>query len=202
MKYYKDLCGIMLKTRGARFIAASTLETKERFSVGTMAFLSTYLMAVAVWQIAIPGLFDDKTTQIYGAISVVASVSLLVLTLLDFAYGRSVKSEKLHQNAIKISMLMRQLERELQKPSPDVLNMQNLAAEYEKEIAETQINHTEADYQKHLLQRADRSTGWNRVLNDVKLRWLTFSDYAKSLWAHVTIVLLVIGLTYWNMPGG
>ena len=159
--YYEHLAEIMYKTRGCRFAAASALEIKERWSVGTVAFLSAYLVSWSVILVSYPEVFNSKHAAFYTAISAIASISLLVISLMDYAFGRSVQAEKVHQNALSIPICMRELERELASKSPDVAAMQKIA------IVHVRIPSDGNNYSNHLVHLSLRHTEFILAIGSV-----------------------------------
>ena len=104
-----------------------------------MAFLSVYMLAWSVLTLAFPEVFSNVYARFYGAVSAVASVALLVISLMDFAQARGVLAEKLEANAIQIQGIMRALERELEKPRPSGDVVEKLAKSYVESILDTKV---------------------------------------------------------------
>ena len=197
IEYYKHLAGIMYQTRGCRFGAASALEVKERWSVGTIAFLSTYLLCWSIILLAYPEAFSSKHAAFYTAISATASVALLVVSLMDYAFGRSVKAEKLQQNALSISICMRDLERQLASSEPDVAIMEKIAGEYERHISETQVNHTTMDFTRWTYA-SQKPTGiltslWYPLRRTLFGAWF----YLSAMFMYVLLLAAIIAPTIW-----
>jgi hypothetical protein len=195
--YYEHLQSVMLATRGARFNAATSLEWQELVSVITTSILTIYLLSWSVITISFPGSFQEAHVRFYSVVSIIASVALLVVTLMEFALKRAVKAEKLQQNAHCISKLMRDLERELAAEKPNLENLRSIAASYEDEIAQTHINHSTRDWRKWKFSRANSDNGplsvffWGRrvVYN---ARYLV-----GAIWYYVMLLIAVIAPTVW-----
>ena len=195
--YYEHLAEIMYKTRGCRFAAASALEIKERWSVGTVAFLSAYLVSWSVILVSYPEVFNSKHAAFYTAISAIASISLLVISLMDYAFGRSVQAEKLHQNALSISICMRELERELASKSPDVAAMQKIAIEYERHISATQVNHTSMDFTRWTYNSAKAHGFVTIVWYPIRRILFNIWFYLSSMFMYVFLLTATIIPTIW-----
>jgi conflict system pore-forming effector with SLATT domain len=183
--YYTHLASIMYRTRGCRFGAASALEVKQRWSLGTVAFLSTYLIAWSIVLLAYPEAFTSKHAAFYNTMSATASIALLVVSLMDYALDRSVQAEKLHQNALSISKLMRELERELASQAPNLESMKAIAVEYERSIAETQVNHTLMDYKRWKYSSA-------KPIDFISRAWFPVRRNVYDVWFYVSSMIL-----YW-----
>jgi SMODS and SLOG-associating 2TM effector domain family 5 len=197
IEYYKHLVGIMYKTRGCRFGAASALEIKERWSVGAVAFLSAYVLSWSIVLLSYSEAFSSKHASFYTALSAIASISLLVISLMDYAFGRSVQAEKLHQNALEISACMRELERQLAAETPDVGVMERIATDYERHISETQINHTTKDFIRWNYSSA-KPKGYVAGLW-YPLRHALFNVwfYLSSMFIHAFLIFAIVASTIW-----
>ena len=71
VKYFRHLCGIMQKTRGARFAGSQLLIMKERASLLVLALLSVFLIGLSVLLIADPSIADANRVRSIGVVSVV-----------------------------------------------------------------------------------------------------------------------------------
>lgn len=197
LEYYQHLASIMYKTRGCRFAAAAALEVKQRWSVGTVAFLSIYLVAWSIILIAYPNAFSSQHAAFYNAMSAVASIALLVVSLMDYAFDRSVHAEKLHQNALSISKCMRELERQLVSQAPNFALMVAIAEEYERNIAESQVNHTSMDYVRWIYNSSKpngfMASVWFAIRRVLFNAWF----FASSMFLYVVLVAVIVIPTIW-----
>jgi SMODS and SLOG-associating 2TM effector domain family 5 len=199
LEYYKHLVGIMLKTRGTRFTSAQLLVARDRFSVATLTILSVFLIAVSVALLISPNVIGSDGAKFFGALSVVASVWILVITSFDYALGRNLLAYRLHQNAIQITKLAREMERELEKSTPDMELIRSIAKRYEEENAETEVNHSPSDYKIYLFSR-QISTGWFTAIV-YPIRTFLFSTliFCISVPSNLLVLLLVGGATIWYL---
>lgn len=197
IEYYDQLSRIMYRTRGCRFGAASALETKQRWSVGTVAFLSIYLLSWSIILLAYPEAFNSTHTAFYSAVSATASAALLVVSLMDYAFDRTVKAEKLHQNALAISNLMRDLERQLASASPDVIEMKKIAVEYERCISETQVNHTSQDFTRWNYTAAKPNGILTSIWYPVRRLIFNFWFYFSSMFMYIALLAAILVPTIW-----
>lgn len=197
--YYKHLATIMYQTRGCRFTASSRLKRVDFFSISTIAFLSIYFLTWSVISLSYPEVITSSHSRFFNAISVVAAVALLSISIFDFALGRSVVAEKLNRNALEISILMRALERELARQSPDPMQLATIASDYEKLVAENQTNHTGIDRLRWSLGIAKSKNSFISVL--YTLRRLTVLPVLTlySLSIHLILIACVVVPTLWYM---
>lgn len=195
LEYYRKLSTSMWKTRGSRFGAAASLSFKDRFGIGTAAFLSIYMIGWSVSSLAFPEFFNSTQGRVLNIVSIISSIALLAIMLMEFAFGRSVKAQILHQNALSISGIMRELEMELAAPSPNVGKLKELALSYERLNFETQINHTTQDYKRWEYSVASSEVWWEAVIY-----WLRYHVYrvwlfCTSMFIYIALCALVIAVT-------
>ena len=187
----------MYQTRGCRFNAALALQTKEVWSIGTISFLAIYMLAWAIMSISYPDVFNTKYSRFFDAVSAIASISLLVISIMNFAFERPVKAEKLNRNALAISKLMRRLERELAAPKVDFTTLQDIAAEYENHIAETQVNHTQKDQTRWIYSKANSEKKITAMLFLFR-RWAyDIWFYGSSMFMYAFVIISIVAPTLW-----
>lgn len=194
--YYKHLVGIMLTTRGVRFSVAENEQRKEKFSIGVIAMLSIYLAGWSLTASFFPDALSEIQTRALSFTSVIASVSLLVISLFDFAAGRSVYAEKMLQNAFAITEILREAERELAKESPDYARLSVLASTYEMKVSGVGVNHTSKDYKLWKLRRRKPSNKFEAFqiwATSMVLNCLAFTSAMKF---QIALMVLIIASTY------
>ncbi|UWR80526.1 SLATT domain-containing protein [Phaeobacter inhibens] len=193
--YYAHLVGIMLTTRGVRFSVAESEQRKEKFSIATIALLSVYL---AGWSLAgslFPEMFSSLQARALNLISVVASVSLLVISLFDFAAGRSVYAEKMLQNAFTITGILRETERELAKEDPDYSIISKLAARYEEVVHGVGVNHTSQDFKLWKLQKENALSRFQAVRIWIHSKILQVFSFTSAMIFQIAILFLIFAST-------
>lgn len=197
--YYMNLVKIMLNTRGTRFTSAQLLTVRDRFSVATLAVLSIFLIGVSVILLASPDAMGTSGAKFFGALSVIASVWILVITLFDYALGRGLLAHRLHQNPIKITKIARIMERELAKPSPDMSVMRQMAERYEDENAETEVNHSPSDYKIYLYSRQKPTGAVTAVLYPIRNFLFSALIFCVSVPSNLLVLIVAGGATIWYL---
>lgn len=195
--YYTNLVKIMLDTRGTRFTSAQLLTVRDRFSVATLAILSIFLIGVSVVSLVSPDTMGSSGAKFFGALSVVASVWILVITLFDYALGRGLLAYRLHQNAIKITKIARAIERELAQPSPNMQLIREMAERYEDENAETEVNHSPSDYKIYRYSRQKPKGVFTAVLYPIRNFLFSSLIFCISVPSNILVLLVVGGATIW-----
>ena len=195
--YYTNLVSIMLKTSGTRFTSAEQLTVRDRFSVATLAILSIFLIGVSVVSLVAPDARGTLEAKFFGVLSVVASVWILVITLFDYALGRSLHAYRLHQNAIRIMKLARAMERELANPSPDMASVRQLARRYEKEITKTEVNHSTSDYKMYVYSRQKPTGLFTAILYPIRNFLFYALIFCICVPLNIIVLAVVGGATIW-----
>ncbi|MFG6569854.1 MULTISPECIES: SLATT domain-containing protein [unclassified Sulfitobacter] len=177
LKYYTHLCSIMLKTSRSRFHAASMLTSKERVSLIVSLVLSIFLISASIVQLA--SIFDltDAQNKKLSVLSIVAAIGVLVQTVFDFSLGRSILATKLHDNALSVTRLLRELERILIEMPFDRIKASELADKYEEMNIITSANHSSLDF--YLSSRPESSFG-------------PLANFILGLWKMFVKILLII----------
>jgi hypothetical protein len=180
-------------------MAASALANRNLLSVITISVLTLYLIGWSIASLTYPDILTANHGRFFNLVSTLASVALLVLSIMDYALERAQKAEKLQQNALHISTLMRKMERELASPTPDIDNLKGIASAYEEAVTKTHINHSPMDDTRW---RYNNAGSKNVLLNTLFLiRSFAFGIYYSVLPMifHLTIIIIVVGSTLWYM---
>lgn len=200
-EYFKNLSNTMYLTRGARFNAARRLAAREKFSVGSIAFLSVFMAMLSVLLLSAPDAFTLSDTRFVSILTIVLSISLVVLSLLDYASNWSVKAFLLHKNALQISELMRRLELELYGSNANASTLGEIAMEYEAAVSETQINHLPKDHYKFALSKASSKNFVANIYHWIRSHLYCVYYWISEFWLQLVIILvpaiLVVHRFYW-----
>lgn len=105
--YFLRAKGKMEKTAYIRFNLAERLDRYEKGSVIFSALLSIYLICSSVALYADGDLASSPDGHAVTLIGIIASISLLVVNLLDSAEGRALRSKEMRETAQRIWRLHR-----------------------------------------------------------------------------------------------
>ncbi|MDH4986814.1 SLATT domain-containing protein [Aminobacter anthyllidis] len=195
--YYKYLAEIMQKTRGSRFAASNLLVVKERASLIILSILTIFLIALSVLTITGSDSINPSKAQTIGILSVVASIAVLTITIFDYAMGRGLLAAKLHENALLVTSIMREMERELVSPSPSIETLRKCAARYEEINISTNVNHSSTDFLVHTLSR--KSSKYI-LMNAAHKTWsaaVTSFIVLASVWPGLMVLFGVAAYSTW-----
>jgi len=181
LDYYKYLAeNVMVGTRGARFTAARLLILKERLSLVIQCVLAVLLIGVSVYLLAYPDVNENNARRL-ALISTMSSVAILAIVLFEYALGRGLLASKLHDSALRTTVLLRTIERELAAPEPSLTVLARTATDYEQENILTNVNHTSVDFTLHRYSRAKSPSGF-----------VNFFYQVRSIVAQVLVVTLAV----------
>lgn len=124
-------------TKGARFNASRRLLRKHHASIFTIAVLSFYNISVSLSPelLGIGGNAQD--------LSIILSVFILTLSLLEANKGYNIQSLRLHQNAIDLSELYYNFQHQKKLSKKNYLN--NFIKDYAQLIKNCPENHSPVD---------------------------------------------------------
>lgn len=139
-KIYEEFDRKMWRTVGARFNAARRLRSQQNWSVVTISMLSLYIVAISI-----PGVWSkvpESDTHFFPAISILASIFVIILSLLEASRGYEVKADRLHRSAMKLNEIYSELLIGQQKKDA---NPSEIISRYHAEIQTCPENHDAGD---------------------------------------------------------
>lgn len=148
--YLSNLESRMWITRSSRFNASRRLNRKHYCSLASISILSVYGISIPIIQSIVDLSGCSETDQFYSAIATVLSVFILVISLLETSKNYQIRAEKMHESALAISKLCREIEFIKLNVSASEHELANKAKavcdEYEQSVANCPYNHTVQDY--------------------------------------------------------
>jgi len=98
--YIEKLKKKISTTRECRFNAARRLSNKNQLSIASISFVSVYSIAIAIIQ----NIFDfsqcKNLNNVFTIVSILLSIFILVVSLLEGANNYQLKADRLHSNAL------------------------------------------------------------------------------------------------------
>lgn len=185
---YQSLENKLYKTKASRFNADERLRVENYLANYTLMFLSVYNIALS----AGPAFNVEIFKGISEFWALILSIALLGIAALEVGNERAKKALKLHENAIKVNKLHRELIILGTQATTDELKQINTS--YSAIEAECEYNHSEIDI---LLVNI-----WNTNL-DCKIRilsallWLIHYTIRNAVyWAAIILPPLLLWKTY------
>ncbi len=143
------------KTKQSRFNASRRLNNKYRYSVASISILSIFGIGVPIIQNYIDSNQCSDINKLYTLVSILLSIFILVLSLLEGSQNYQVKADKLYSNAVNISSILKEInfliEYELEKLPEDkkgkiIAKIRQYEKEYDNLIKQCSENHDPDDY--------------------------------------------------------
>jgi hypothetical protein len=158
-KFVSDLRTTAWRTEGARFNAARRLKRRDLFATFSIGAFSAIGIGVTIVQKVYEITAGTSADKYLTAVSVCLGLSVIVVSLIEWGGGGTVKAEALFQNAQRLNAFQRKLGQILSEAgdgrvlSPNEVS--NLREEYEQIKGECPHNHDPIDDQLFLAQRRD-----------------------------------------------
>ena len=154
-EFIKELDYKMWTTRGCRYNADRRLKKKSTLSLATISFLSIYVLVLSL--IPFFSLFNLSTNnrEYISFFSVVLSIFILVLSLLEASKEYSIKAERLYSCANSINCLMGDLKLALSTIDDNdrlEIEIKRIHDEYHRLINCYKENHESVDFEAFKLE--------------------------------------------------
>ena len=172
-KVYKDFNSRLWVTKGARFNAYRRLTRKQNASIFSISILTLYVLILST----LPA--NEATKSLIAPVSILASVFILILSLLEARKSYEVKADRLHNNAIALNALYSQWElAKNQSEKEKVIN------DYHSLIKSCPENHEPCD---DLLFRSQHPHEFK--LDKCEVIWIQAKNFIGTYWLYVVLVV-------------
>ncbi|MBU0859733.1 MAG: SLATT domain-containing protein [Alphaproteobacteria bacterium] len=162
---------------GARFNTYRRLQRKQNASIFSISILSVYLIAEAV----IPeGTLPPEAEKWRKAFVVLASIFILILSLLEARKSYELKAERLHNNAMELNALY-----DAFKISTNEDAKKKKIEDYHTLIASCPENHEPHD---DALFRASHRKDYK--IPYCQAKWIQATYFIQTYWLYATLVIL------------
>ena len=195
-------------TIGSRFNASRRLNNKYKFSAISISILSIFGIGTPIIQNFIDSNKCLKINELYTLVSILLSIFILVLSLLEGSQNYQVKAEKLHSNAVDISTVSKEIyfltnyELKIATSETDkkkiITEIKQQYKEYDDLIKRCPENHDPDDY---LLFKAQNYKEFKKewLWSKRILIWLRIKYYWLYFVLTTTIAIIIIKL-YLSCP--
>lgn len=183
-------------TIGSRFNASRRLNNKYKFSAISISILSVFGIGTPIIQNFIDSAQCAKINELYTLVSILLSIFILVLSLLEGSQNYQVKADKLHSNAVDISTVLKEIsfltDYELKrcdskgKQNDIIKQIKNYNKEYDDLIQRCSENHDPDDFllfQAQNYQEFKKQWLWSKRI----LIWLRIKYY----WLYFALTIII-----------
>lgn len=188
-KYFYDIKRKMEKTAYIRLNLSERMAAYEKISITFSAVLTIYLICSSIALYADSELASSSEGHIVTLIGIIASISLLVVNLLDSAEGRPLRSFQMRETAQKILHLASSIDLELISPFPDGAHLRGFNEEYHSVIARHGQNHQVWDNDLYETKENLRgATGCAKCVFYLRHKKLWSIRLLSDWWLHAVIL--------------
>ena len=195
-------------TIGSRFNASRRLNNQYKLSALSISVLSIFGIGTPIIQNYIDSSQCYNADKLYSLVSILLSIFILVLSLLEGAKNYQIKAEKLHNNAVEMSIVLNEIsflaDYKLKicmsdKSKEDVvMQIKKYNKEYNALIKQCPENHDSDDFLLFKAQNhKDFEKGW--LWSKRILIWLRIKYY----WLYITLmatIAIIISSLYLSCP--
>lgn len=178
------------KTAYIRFDLSERLQVVNYINLVVSILLTVYLSGWAIFVAFFPDVLTSHERNVISYVSVMATIALMCLTLLDYTADRSVKSRAFLQCGNKVIKIADDLDFALEERRP-LSEIKDLVHSYNRVLAESEWNHSGEDnalYEKKQLGRKS-------FLLSVKYNAAVLSYYLKRTLLQMVLAFMVLAAT-------
>lgn len=184
----------MWKTKGARFNASRRLRNKSIWSLRTISFLSVYTIAITLSQNYQLFVVTGGIKDFPAFLSILLSLCILVLSILEGSENYLLRSERLHKCAVEISDLYEALQGKKTKKINNK-TVRDLSAKYADVLRKCEENHEPVDYE---LFQTEHPEVYN--LGSVKTLTIKFSWYVITfIWYYLLVLMPALLFAFYSV---
>lgn len=190
------------ETSCARYNSSRRFKIREIFSTISIALIGLSGIALSLIQFSFGDILGKNINNLVTAFSIVLSMLLIIISLIEWGFAAGAKSEALFRNAEllneherKITLFKAKLTDSLSQE--DYNKIDTLREEYEKIKSTCVFNHSPLDYEYHKIIRKRfyiaKTTEHFSLLRELKGR---LSYYLCSIWCYLLTWGIVVYFFY------
>lgn len=170
-------------TKHSRYNAAYRLKRKNSLSIYSIAVLSVYALAITLLE---KYGFKVDYSNLYGFISIMLSVFILVVSLSEAGKNYGVASERLFVCGNEIRVLLDNLKKFNNKGSEDYDGIYDISQKYSNILKACTENHEKLDFDLHRAVYYKMFDSMNRFMSIVyKIKY-----YTNIYWFYFSLIVL------------
>ncbi len=184
--YAKELCSRMWITKGSRYNAYRRYELKHRLSLTSISMLTLYVFWLTLADFChIFRLTGNNNIILF--ISMVLSIFILILSLLENSNNYQIKAERLHNCAKEITGVYNELRMLIHSEDSydnKFKGLEEITKRYDGIIQKYGENHDKIDYE---LFRAENYKEFE--INIIKKQFILINSF-KSYWLYIICIVV------------
>lgn len=190
------------RTAGARYNAARRLKRRDLFATISLSIFSATGVGLAVLQRVYCFKSGTQADNYITALSVCLSVFLLVISLIEWGAGNSVKADRLHQNAEELNSFQRRLGLALVNfgagTNPSQQEAERLLQEYDEIKQRCSYNHDPLDdcffVATHRNSKEFKAPDGTARYSWFGESWLALKSIFSSVWYFIALWIVIASL--------
>ena len=201
-EFLESLSKSAWETSCARYNSSRRLKIREIFSTISIALIGLSGIALSLIQFSFGETFGKNLNNLVTAFSIVLSMLLIIISLIEWGFAAGAKSEALFRNAEllneherKITLFKSKITNDLSED--DYNKIDSLREEYEKIKSTCVFNHSPIDYEYHKIIRKRfyiaKTTEHFSLIRELKGR---LSYYLCGIWGYLLIWGVVVFFFY------
>lgn len=222
-EYAEKIRKKLWKTKGSRFNASRRLNNKYNFSVFSISILSFFGICIPIIQKFIDSNQCSNVNELYTLTSILFSIFILILSLLEGSKNYQIKADRLYNNAVDISSILNKInfliDYELKRHSSKdeknkiIAKIKQHEKEYDSLIKQCSENHDPDDYSlfkaenhDNFIDKTDKKCTWSKIIpfrqffsSKIVLIWLRIKYY-WLYFALTAIIAIIIFNLYFSCP--
>lgn len=186
-------------TRDCRYNSDRRLKKKNTLSLTAISFLSLYVLIISIFTTIEDGNLSEATSKSLSIASIVISLFILILSLLETSKEYAIKAERLYNCANIINKLMSDLKiaKATIKDQKELeISVNKINHNYHEIISGYEENHEELDYLKFMIDNKKREIagkdGKHIHIGDFDIGWLFQVKYFIKKLRHLSLYYFCI----------
>lgn len=198
-RYAEELDMRMWKTKGARYSAYRRYQQKHWFSLAAISLLTLYVFGLTLADFCHIIISTGNSKNNIPFLSMLLSIAILILSLLEASKNYQIKSERLHNCAKEIAVVyneLRQLICSDMESENKMKKLEEITRRYNNIIEKYAENHDPIDYELFL---AEHHKEFN--IGFIKKRVIKIKSLILSYWLYVLLIFSppIILLYYYKL---
>lgn len=168
-------------TRGARFAAHRRLKRMNRWSLSSISISSLYVLAISIYLISFN--VNPEHETVLMTVSIISSIGILVLSVMEYGRNYLLKSERLLQSGRDLLRILHKLDIYIDHDTSEY-DLSNLMDEYNDVLKTHTENHERYDYKLFQSSRLDEF--------NVSLFWRVWYKFVWCFMTYYRFVFIIL----------
>jgi len=184
--YANELDMRMWKTKGSRYNAYRRYERKHWLSLASISILTLYVFGLTLADFCNTIKFTTNQQISIPFISMVLSIFILILSLLEASKNYQIKSERLHNCAKDIANVYNELRKVMHTNMPDEdksNRLNDITMRYDSIIQKYGENHSPIDYELFI---AEHYKQFN--IGIINRQWIYIKSIIIPYWLYILLM--------------